>query len=172
MNNVIPSVLIKIMNQNGIRLITLVIITLLYLYLSYSQLICQPYYSVLANNYRYAVYFSLGGLGVIGLLTNILGLNTYQIIVDLIPGIFIMLFIIGYTFNRFYYRKVLLDIYKRLNEREVLEKSISNNELQYNPMNYKNKTKYSSIERISNYILLLLFRIYPNIQIIHYMLIN
>jgi len=157
MKNVIPTLLIKIIDKSKTQLILSGVIAILYLYLSFNQLFYQPYYSASANNYRYAVYFSFGSISAISLLTSILGLNRYQITADLLPIIFFVLFAIGYYINKFYYRRTVLNIYMRLSEKDSLEKNLSDDELQYNPLNHKKKTKYTSIERISKFFFFLIY---------------
>jgi len=71
---------------------------------------------------------------------------------DLISLIIILiLFIIGYKCNDFYYNNILKRIYKKFNEKKMitnLKKATSSDELKYNPENFKKKDIYISLERI------------------------
>ena len=133
-------------------LYSLIIINIvIYIYFAYNQIIYQPFYSKPVNNYKFAVYFSLALYSFFTFLICLLKINTSSAM-DLISLIIILiLFIIGYKCNDFYYNNILKRIYKKFNEKKMitnLKKATSSDELKYNPENFKKKDIYISLERI------------------------
>ncbi|KAL6591207.1 hypothetical protein U3516DRAFT_805657 [Neocallimastix sp. 'constans'] len=134
-------------------LYSLIIINIvIYIYFAYNQIIYQPFYSKPVNNYKFAVYFSLALYSFFTFLICLLKINTSSAM-DLISLIIILiLFIIGYKCNDFYYNNILKRIYKKFNEKKMitnLKKATSSDELKYNPENFKKKDIYISLERIA-----------------------
>lgn len=126
----------------------------IYIYLSYDQIIHQPYHSKLVNNYKFSIYFSIAIFSLYTMLMCILKINTSEIISGISPLIIILSFLIGYKFNIYYYNKAIKRVYKKLNEKHLvtnLKNATSIDELKYSPERYmknNNNKLYQSVERI------------------------
>lgn len=124
--------------------------SIIFLYLAYFQLIHQPFYSRLINNYRFSVYFGIGGFSLYNIIIHLLNLNSSQFIADISAVFLIVLFISGYFFNSYYHKKTLNRIYNKFREKNIatnLNKSTSNDKITND--HKKNKSVYQSLERIS-----------------------
>jgi len=154
-HNTLPGLLIYMESSKQTKLATnicLVVVSLLFLYISYLQLINQPYYSSVINNYKFGIYFSIALFSLCTVLLRFLKINTSKVIAIAAPVIPIILFIVGYLFNSFYVKKVLNRIYKKFHEKEMvkgLKSEIEDDELKYNEEKPKKKSVYKSVERIS-----------------------
>ena len=127
-------------------------IMLIFLYLAYFQLVYQPYYSKPINNYRFAVYFTMGFYSMFGNTIDFLKINSYQFISDFAPILLVILFISGYYINSYYHDKSLIRIYSNMSKKQIIDKlnnDTSNGQLFFISDNNR-KDIYRSVERISN----------------------
>ncbi|OUM59043.1 hypothetical protein PIROE2DRAFT_15530 [Piromyces sp. E2] len=121
-------------------------------FIAINQIKYQPFYSSAINNYRFGIYFSYCISSILSILVLTTTLSNSQFISDIAPFILIILFGIGYKINNIYYKLCIKRIYKKLQEKEKvtnLRKTVSNDELKYNPSKLKKKNVYKSVERIS-----------------------
>ena len=125
----------------------LVITSFLFLYMAYSHLKSQPFYSPTVNNYKFGIYFSLGVFALYTLLICILKINNSRVIAITSAILVILPFVVGYMMNRFYTKRVLVKIYKKFYEKKVANESKS--DLIFNDENLNKKNIYKSVERIS-----------------------
>jgi len=124
-----------------------------FLYLAYFQLIYQPYYSNTVNNYKFSVYFTISLFAIYAFLISEINLSDNQFICDILPLVGLLFFILGFSLNKLYYKKTLKRIYKKFQEKKIvneLRESSSVDKMQLSPENYKNKNIFQSLERISN----------------------
>jgi len=123
-------------------------------FIAFKHLKYQPYYSAVINNYRFGIYFSYCVFSLFLVLVLATGLSDSQFIADVSPFIVIILFGIGYKINNMYYKMCIKRVYKKLQEKETvsnLRKTLSSDELKFNPTKLQKKNIYKSIERISMY---------------------
>jgi len=147
--NVFPNLFIsEVVGIKNIPYIIFGAFSLIFLYLAYFQLIYQPFYSNFINNYRFSVYFGIGGFSLYNIIVHLLNLNSSQIIADISVIFLIILFISGYFFNSYYHKKTLNRIYRNFREKNImnLSKSTSNDKKANDPIK---KTVYQSVERIT-----------------------
>jgi len=131
-----------------------IVVILSFLYLAFIQLKNQPYYSNTVNNYKFAIYFSIGSFSLYSFIVYISKINSSQFVCDISPFILIVLLILSYKFNSFYQNKTVKRIYKKFQEKEMinkLRKTTSSDELKLSPDKLKNKKIFQSVERISKY---------------------
>ncbi|ORX77038.1 hypothetical protein BCR32DRAFT_270911 [Anaeromyces robustus] len=136
-----------------IRNLCIFFIGLIFLYISFAQLKSQPYYSETVNNYKFAVYFSIGVYSLFTFIMCILKINTNAIVGNLFILLYVVLFIGGYFLNSIYKNHLLKNIYKKFHEKESikhLRESVSEDELKYGSEKLVKKNFYNSVERITN----------------------
>ncbi|ORY78701.1 hypothetical protein LY90DRAFT_70311 [Neocallimastix californiae] len=151
------NVVIEIIYSNGINIMYTIIggnivVILSFLYLAFIQLKNQPYYSNTVNNYKFAIYFSIGSFSLYSFIVYISKINSSQFVCDISPFILIVLLILSYKFNSFYQNKTVKRIYKKFQEKEMinkLRKTTSSDELKLSPDKLKNKKIFQSVERIT-----------------------
>ncbi|ORX42839.1 hypothetical protein BCR36DRAFT_374241 [Piromyces finnis] len=148
MDNLISQyLLMKQINQKVILLLDNIIIMMTFSYISRVQLKRQPYYSTSINNYKFATYFTLSSFSIYTTLLALFNFNNFQFIADSSPFIILILFIGSYKYNNYYHKKMLHRIYKKYQEKKIvndLKQSIDNN-----PENVEMKNIYNSVERIT-----------------------
>jgi len=128
--------------------------------LAYVQLITQPYYSSVINNYRFAIYSAIGIFSVYTVVLIVLGIAELPIITTISPFVLILLFVIAYKLNSIYYHFALKRIFKKFREKQLvtsLKESVSPEEDEFHPGTLKKRSIYKSVERISMLLLLLFF---------------
>ncbi|ORX45582.1 hypothetical protein BCR36DRAFT_299255, partial [Piromyces finnis] len=136
-----------------IQKICIVITSMLFFYMAYYQLIKQPYYSSTVNNYKFAVYFSLGLFSFYTFILCILKANSSSIIPYISVVILIFIFIASYCYNQYYKNSIIKRVFKKFKEKNVvhnLRKTLSTDELKFCPDNLEKKDVYKSIERITS----------------------
>ncbi|KAL6605489.1 hypothetical protein U3516DRAFT_556458 [Neocallimastix sp. 'constans'] len=140
------------MDVKNIQFVIYNLLGFIFLFLAYSQLKYQPFYSIQVNNYRFGVYLSLGSLSLYTLVIYILKKNSSQIVADVSIFFLFIIFFIGYYYNNYYFKKSVNRVYKRYTEKVIinnLRKNSSDEELDYNPEKMKKLNAYQSIERIT-----------------------
>ena len=132
--------------------------------MAYSYLTTQPYFSLKANNYKFSIFFTLATISYYNLIMILSKLIYTQFFADILLVVIMVLLLCGYNVNKYYNKRVLMKIYKKLAEKDIVEnlkKNVTKEEFAFKLSKDKSKNIYKSVDRISRiffffYFLLLL----------------